>query len=84
MAISMAIAARGPIFSVILPVRIDPNPVDPKYIPTISPTLPLETSNSSLKTVAKKPGKKPNEAPMPTAPADTATSPLSELLTRAY
>lgn len=69
---------RAPNLSVKRPAGIDPIPVAPKYIPTIRPIFPRETSRSSLRTVAKNPGMKPREAPIPTQAQQLAIVARSE------
>ena len=43
---SITIEIRGPKYSVTFPARIEPTPVAPKYIPTMRPIFPFETTNS--------------------------------------
>ena len=77
---SMLILAtfRAPNLSVKRPAGIEPIPVAPKYMPTMSPIFPRETSKSSLRTVAKNPGINPREAPIPTQAQQLAMIARSE------
>ena len=47
-------------------------------MPTMSPIIPRDTSRSSLRTVAKNPGMKPRDAPIPTQAQQLAIIARSE------